>query len=220
MKKLFICLFVSMLCTWTFAQQHHTFEKGTLGPEWCFIGEPDSSKYTFMDGRLRLFGSIYELYEDKPVTFTGFRQQSAQFEATTKLTLLDTEYGDEAGLCVYRSPKGYIQLCIEGLQSGHRLKLKLRLLSHYLQMGEQYIGSNKDVWLRVKSDSEKIAFLYSTNGTNFRQIGFVEQRLIAPDIVGGEQHTYTGMYAYTGSTKYSAGYTFADFDFFDYDETK
>lgn len=210
-------------CAWLFftclsAQRHYTFESCQLGPEWRYVGQPDLSKYVFADGKLRLKGSVFELREEKPSTFVGLEQTTEKFVAETKLTLFDAESGDEAGLCVFKSREGYIQCCLNNYQESRRLKVRLQLLSHRLLLVDRYVGMLSEVWLRVSSDGSKLKFCYSTDGKEFKRLEEVDLRLLKSDLVGGEDPALVGMYAFMGSTKYQAGYTFGDFDYFDFQE--
>lgn len=220
MRQRVFCLLIWLACMNLTAQRHYTFANGTLGNEWQYSGEPDRSKYTFTDGKLRLIGSIYELCEEKPSTFLGLPTEDGPYEVNTKMSLFDAENGDEAGLCVYQSRQGHVKCGLVNVQGGRRIRLKLQLLSHQLQLADQSLGMLTDVWMRVKCDGEKLTFFYSTNGEQFRKLNEVECHLIAPDVVGGGEHPLVGMYAYNANTKYNAGYTFADFEFFDYQETQ
>lgn len=218
LQRFLFCLVLLALCSMIYAQRHYTFESGSLGSEWQYIGKPDASKYAFVNGKLRLKGSVHELFEEKPATFVGIPQTSEMFDVVTRLTIFDAESGDEAGLCVFRSPKGYVQCCLSNFQGSRRLKLRLQLLSHQLVLVDRHMGTLAEVWLRVKSDGQVLKFFYSSDGEKYHTIENVECRLLEPDIVGGGEQNLIGMYAFMASTKYNAGYTFADFDFFDYED--
>ena len=210
-------------CAWLFftclsAQRHYTFESCQLGPEWRYVGQPDLSKYVFADGKLQLKGSVFELHEENPSTFVGLEQTTEKFVAETKLTLFDAETGDEAGLCVFKSREGYIQCCLNNYQESRRLKVRLQLLSHRLLLVDRHVGMLSEVWLRVSSDGSKLKFCYSTDGKEFKRLEEVDLRLLKSDLVGGEDPALVGMYAFMGSTKYQAGYTYGDFDYFDFQE--
>ena len=199
------------------AQGRYTFEQGGLGPEWRYVGQADASKYSIVDGRLRLRGSIYELHEGKGGTFVGQELRADSFTVETKMTLIDTESGDEGGLCVYHSPRGYVQCCLSNYQGSRRLKVRLRLLSHELVLADQPAGMMREVWLRLTASGQKLTFYYSTDGVRYHSLEEVERQLLSPTLTGASGPGLVGMYAFMGSTKYQSGLTFADFDFFDYE---
>lgn len=203
-----------MVCYLLEAQQRYTFESGQLGPEWHYVGQPDISKYCFVDGKLRLKGSVFELFEGKQATFVGLEQASDTFTVDTKVTLFDAENGDEAGLCVFHSRQGYVQCSLNNFQGSRRLKVRLQLLSHHLLLADRTVGTLTDVWLRVTSDAHKLKFFYSTDGEKYLWLEDVEQRLLSADLTGATEPPLVGMFAFMGSTKYQSGYTFGDFEFF------
>jgi len=222
----FISLLTIIVCIGLYAQptastekKHYTFEDQVLGSEWQHVGKPDSTMYCFAEGRLRLKGSIYELHEDGPSTFMGLKRNASHFVAETRLSLFDTENGDEAGLCLFRSREGYVQCCLNNFQGSRRLKLRLQLYSHRLMIVDRPVGSMSEVWLRVTSDGEFLRFTYSTDGKRYQKMDDVEWKLLSPQLVGGEDHFLIGLFSFMGSTKYNAGTTFGDFDYFDYYET-
>ena len=217
--RLIFCCFMAMIMTLGVnAQKHYTFESGQLGAEWQYVGEPDQSKYCFAEGKLRLIGSVFELFEEQPATFTGLAANDKDFVAETKLTYFDTESGDEAGLCLFASHNGYVQCCVNTYQGGRRLRVQLRLLSHQFQIAEKHVSSGAKAWLLVRSEGPKLKFYYSTDGKDFHWMEDVERRLLGADIVGGDGRLLVGMYSHMHNTKFQSGYSFADFEYFDYQE--
>ena len=85
-------------------------------------------------------------------------------------------------------------------------------------MVDRHVGMLSEVWLRVSSDGSKLKFYYSTDGKKYHWLEDVETRLLQSDIVGGDGEMLVGMYAFMGSTKYQSGYTFGDFEYFDFQE--
>lgn len=204
-----------------FAQQHITFDRGKIGPEWQFVGQKDNTKYCLVDGKLRLIGSVTELFEEgESATYMGLPVPDSLFQADTRLTLLDTENGNEGGLCVYQSPRGYVQCCLNNYQGLRRLKVRLQLLSHRLLLVDKPVGMLREVWLRVRGDARKLKFYYSVDGETYQWLEDVERRLLQPDIVGGDGSLLAGLFAFNGNTKYAMGYVYADFDFFNLDHTE
>lgn len=221
MKRfLFLALVLALTMRLQAQSRHFTFENAQLDPEWKYIGERDASKYGFAHGKLRLKGNIYELHEERPFTFLGVPERSDSFVVETKMALIDAESGDEAGLCVYRSRQGYVQCCLNNYQFNRRMQLRLHLLSHRLILFDTPVGMLSEVWLRVEGNPNWLRFSYSSDGRNYHLMEKVERRLLATDIVGGTDEVLVGMYVYMASTKYNTGYTYGDFDFFDYKEVR
>ena len=216
LKRFLTVLFSIVASVGLHAQGHYTFDEGQLGPEWRFLGRPDSASYRFVGGKLRLRGSIYDLHENRGGTFAALEAIADTFTVDTKLTLFDADNGDEAGLCAYGSPQCFVQCCLNNYVGSRRLKVRLQLLSHRLLLADRSVGTLSDVWLRIRSTREKLKFFYSVDGKRYHWLEDVERRLLAPDITGSDSPMLVGMYAYMGSTKYQSGFIFGDFDFFDF----
>ena len=196
---------------------HYDFTK-PLGPEWLHIQEPDTEAYELKDGRLRLFGSILSMKENKQPTFVGLRQESANICVDTKVTLLDGENGDQAGLCVYQINDGFAQMNLQNRRGSHYVRLCLQLKDNLFTMAEQSVPATAQVWMQLKSDGEKYYFSYSTDGKSYEQLGAIECLLLSTEVAGGFTGVIVGMHSHMASSKFQTGRSFADFDFFDYQE--
>ena len=216
LKRFLAILCTTVACLHIQAQGRYDFAQGTLGPEWRHVGQPDPSKYCFVGGKLRLKGSISELFEEKGATFLGQELLTDSFTIDTRLTLFDAESGDEAGLCVYYSPRGYVQCCLNNFQGSRRMKVRLQLLNHRLLLADRHVGMLTEVWLRITGNAHKLKFFYSTDGQRYHWLEDVERQLLSPQLTGAQGPGLVGMYAFMGSTKYQSGFTFGDFDYFDY----
>lgn len=199
--------------------RHYTFDR-PLGPEWLYIQNPDSSRYERRhNGMLRLYGSIYDMHENQQPTFVGIRQESASVTVETKLALFDFMDGDEAGLCVYQSNEGYVQCCLHNNRGERKLQLHLQLKGgSYVKAEKVLTGRHSRIWLRMTSDGSKYRFHYSTDGQQYHSLDAIECPLLSTEVVGGFTGVVVGMYARMASTRYPSGYSFADFEYFDYDE--
>jgi beta-xylosidase len=201
------------------AQRRYTFKEGSaLGSEWRYIGERQPQNYRILNDRLRLYGDIYELKDGRSFTFAGLPQGSKPFEVTTKLRLTDAENGDEAGLCLYRSKAGFVQCCLSSQNGQRRLKLRLQLLSHRLQLFDKNVGLTSEVYLRIGFDGSQYNFYYSTDDKRYQLMDTVEGSLLETSLVGGADEVLVGMFCFNGNSKFNAGYTFGEFDYFDFDE--
>ena len=220
MKKYFYALYLlALLVTVQAKGQTRSFEfdNGFLGTEWQFVNQPDYSKYGVRDGKLRIYSSPYELADttSAPTSFLALPLTGSQKVIETHLTLFDAEKADEAGLCIYRSPNGYVQCCMYNNLGELRLRLRLKLLSHQLQFIEKPIALNHhDVWLRVVCDDKGYSFYYSLDDKKYLFLDSVESGLLSPSILNSDAPLLVGMYSFMGSGKYHSGYSFADFDYF------
>lgn len=219
MKKVLLCCF--LLCSWLFINQaqaqHFDFSESKLSNEWQYIRKPDKSKYKLRDNVLRLYGDIYEITEGKPTTFIGLPQNTPRFKAETHITLFDDENGDEAGMTFYMSDSCYVQAFLNNNRGEHRVKLCFQLLNHRWLMAEKHmLHLLKEIWLRIEGDETTVKFYYSLDGEKYVSLDSIERRLLSPELSGSTTPPMVGLYCLTGTTKYQTGYSYADFDYFDY----
>ena len=183
----------------------------SLGPEWVFIQNPDSSMYDrhvvvdeqtgkVVGGSLRLFGSRRLNANNRP-TFIGRRQESARMTVETMVNASDVE----AGLSVYQINDGHLDLCVSNGYVGVKCKLK----SIYYVVNEVPVRSDA-VRLRVSSDGEMYVFEYSDGGSSFRKLCELDCSLVSTEVAGGFTGVVIGMFA--------EGRGYADFGYFDYQE--
>jgi len=219
MKRLLTIFFLALTTLAVNAQNHFrdNFEGTALAPEWGFLLQPDSAKHVLCNGRLRLYGGLFQLKEHQPTTFLSIPQRDSCFQADTRLTLFDTESGDEAGLCLYRSDSCYVQAFIVNNRSDHRLRLRFQLMSHSWTLADRHIDHQQnEIWLRMSCDGRFYRFFYSFDGQKFSPLEAIETSLLSDAIARTSDKPLIGLFAFMGTTKYQAGYSFADFDYFDY----
>lgn len=218
-KRLFILIWALLLFHHADGLRHerYEFDGDSLSAAWQHVRQPDHSKYVVRDGRLRLYGDIFELKEARSSTFAGLRQAEDCFTAETHMVFYDGENGDEAGLCVYRSDSCYVQLGLSDYRGEHRLTLHFQLKSHRWVVAEKTVsGLVDDAWMRVVCDGRDYRFYYSLDGQKFLWLETVECSLMSPLLAGTSDAPLVGLFAFTQNNKYQAGYCMADFAYFDY----
>jgi len=221
MKKIqFLAILLLASLTNVCAQQrwHEDFSGKTLSANWNFLGKADPSKYVQDDGRLRLYGDVYEPRDHMHNTFLGLPHHGGNpMQADTHLMLFESESGDEAGMCVYQSDSCYAQLCMSNYRGEYRLKLKFQLKGHqWLMTDKQMTRRVEQMWLRVVFESGCYKFYYSTDGEKYTLADSIEKILMSPVISGSSAEPLVGLYAFMGNSKYQTGYSYADFEYFDY----
>lgn len=186
---------------------NYDFNEAQLSPEWNYLRNPDSTRYTLnaRKGWLGIKPSTQTLDDNGSPSFVGFRQQHINFQATTCLR----SGTSKAGLTVFRGPQGHYDL----YKKGNELYLNYRLgtLLH-----RQHITTlnGPTVYLRVKGTPDTYYFYYSTDGLHYQEAGKMDTRYLSTETQGGFTGTYLGLFAegnYNGSTAW--------FDFFRYTPT-
>ena len=219
MKNRLLLMVLLMVVTVAGRAQHFAFEAGALDPVWQHIGECNAQKYALKDGRLRIYGDVFQLHEEgHPFSCVCQPVPDSLFTFETKMTLMDSDSGDEAGLLLYRSPQVYVQCLLNNNRSELRLRLRLQLYSQHLVLENVPIGaSHRQIWLRVapKKGSSDYEFSYSSDGEAYHRLGTVERHLLSASVAGCSEALRAGVYCLAGSGKFNAGYPYADFDYID-----
>ena len=209
---------VSLPAAATLPQPRHirtTFDK-PLGPEWVYIQNPDSTKYQLTPrGKLRLTAGLSSLTENQRPTFIGRRQESAVFTADTRLDFQQSLPGDEAGLTVYQINDGHIDFCLHQGRQGMSLMLKMTMKS--VDFVKKSIPLHDSCCsLRVRSDGTMYYFDYSVDGQKFETLDKIDCPLVSTEVVGGFTGVMLGLYASMNRGYVGKGWSYADFDYFDY----
>jgi alpha-N-arabinofuranosidase len=188
-----------------------------LGPEWVYIQNPDMANYQQKNGKLRLLGSLSSLTENQRPTFLGRRQESANFAAETRLDFTQSHQGDQAGLTVYQINDGHIDFCLHQGKNGMSVRLAMTMKSVSFVKKEVPV-SDAICTLRVRSDGNMYYFEYAADGKNFTMLDQIDCSLVSTEVVGGFTGVVVGMYASINRGYAGTGLTYADFDYFDYQE--
>lgn len=185
-----------------------------FGPEWVYIQNPDSANYKMEHGLLRLRASNSSLTKNERPTFIGRRQESAKVLVETHLNFSESATDDQAGLSVYQINDGHVDFCLQARKARMCIAVKASLKSIETVLAADEIDGF-EVWLRIKSDGETYDFEYSLDGQKYTPYYKLSCPLVSTEVVGGFTGVVLGMYAYQ---KGSDGATFADFDYFKYEE--
>lgn len=168
-----------------------------LGPEWVFVQNPDSTRYSLSGGCLTLKGNT-PLQENNHPTFVGVRQESPAVSVETKVRFVSPS--GEAGIVAYQHNDGFAAV---GISNGKAfLRVKLKTVDTIL--GEVPI-KGKEAVLGISSD-DGLIYNFSVNG---KYLGNLSTALLSSEVVGGFTGVTLGLYAVGGS---------AAFDYFDYQE--
>ena len=189
--------------------------KAPFGPEWVYIQNPVEQNYQKVDGRLRLMGAHSSLTRNERPTFIGRRQESANMLMETRLNFRESAIGDEAGLTVYQINDGHVDFCLQGSKGRMVVAVKTQLKTIEATLASEEI-EGFEAWLRVRSDGDKYDFEYSLDGQHYKSCYSMACSLVSTEVVGGFTGVVVGMFC---SQKGNDGATFADFDYFKYEES-
>lgn len=198
----------------------------TIGPEWLFLQNPDTSRYELCSGRLRLYASPSSLTKNDKPTFIGIRQTSPVFSIETCLAL-KTSYRDaEAGLTVYQINDGHYDLNVSNVKGRLMLTCRCQIkdMIDEKQVALPCRRDRKKIFLRVRGDESKYYFEYSFDGEKYELLTTKSTCLLSSEVVGGFTGVVTGMYCTSAESLHKSSSTssktgsYADFYYFDYEE--
>ena len=180
----------------------------TMGPEWVFIQNPDSTKYEHRGKTLRLHGSKSTLTDNDRPTFMGRRQQHADMTVSVGIDATLLKPGDEAGLTAYQIHYGHCELLV-GRATDGRLYATVRYRMKTLEKTEEtlWLDSPKQQ-LVLRATPEAYEFLCGKDAKSLKPLGSIAPQLMSTEVVGGFTGILLGIYA-TGTGS-------ADFQYFDY----
>ena len=180
----------------------------TMGPEWVFIQNPDSTKYEHRGKTLRLHCSKSTLTDNDRPTFMGRRQQHADMTVSVGIDATLLKPGDEAGLTAYQIHDGHCELLV-GRATDGRLYATVRYRMKTLEKTEEtlWLDSPKQQ-LVLRATPEAYEFLCGKDAKSLKPLGSIAPQLMSTEVVGGFTGILLGIYA-TGTGS-------ADFQYFDY----
>lgn len=166
-----------------------------LGPEFIHVRNPLRENYKLTkDGlQLAVTNNLLSRQQDHP-TMVALRQEHINFAASTEVELKGGMVGDEAGMTVYMGEGSHYDIFVSKNAKGKpvlRLRYALQALVH--DNPEIALPSTK-VTLRVTGDQELYHFAYSTNGTDFKEIGAMNTRYLSTECAGGFTGIIVGLY--------------------------
>jgi beta-xylosidase len=157
-----------------------TFQGTTLGPQWEWNHNPDTSKYSVNNGlRLQTATTTFDLYSARN-TLTH-RIQGPSSTATVTLDLSAMRDGDRTGLAMLRDSSAWIGIKRDGGRNRVVMINGLTMDSNWntTNTGGEVAGADFNgtrIWLRANADirpgaGRQAVFSYSTDGVNFTRVG-------------------------------------------------
>lgn len=173
-------------------------------------------------GKLRLFGQDSLTSQDKQSLITR-RVQAFHIKAETRLTFNPENDQQSAGLVCYYNTQHWIYAYVSNFEGQSALSVKVCNKTHISQVLERPIILTADtVTISLRFNQDSIQFYYLSN-KQWNTLGpAVDGSILSDDYVRNEQVKY--MPAFTGAMvgiccqDISGRKTYADFDYFDYQE--
>ena len=202
------------------AKPRDDFDSEKLGFDWVFVRnpKPDNWSLTERNGWLRLKGSLYDMSERRAYNTLVRRETEHFYTAETKLDYNPNRNRQEAGLVCYCGIYSHIKLC-KTYDNGVKLRViqrndgELSILAEY-DIPQEYC--NMPIYLRVEVKRQERRFYHSFDGENWTLTACQPDCtfLCGEGVTIGKHHTGTMVGLYSYNPTYT--YTFADFDWFEY----
>lgn len=181
-----------------------------LGPEWSWVRNPDPSRYSIADGKLRICGTAAGTDESiVSPSMVCIRQEDHDFTAETCLTLGNAGSGDKAGMTVYMDSYAHYDICLarKGGKTVIETTCRLGSLTHK----EDFPFRGSKVWLRVTGDPMQYRLWYSADGKDFKLAATADTRYLSSETHGNFTGVMIGLWAQSPSEKGRA-----DFEYMEY----
>lgn len=203
---------------WSVTKCRDGFEGDQLALNWNFIRNLPVENWSLSarPGWLRLIGSALTLEAIDAVAFIGRRQQHFYCRASTRLDFAPKE-DEEAGLTVFANHNHHYEVALRCVSGERQVFVRQRIGNLSVVVAWAKSHSDLPVQLEVKANSENYIFSFADDNGHFQWLATAPTRYLATEVVGGFTGVYFGLYA-TGNGQPCA--IPADFDWFDYEETK
>jgi len=169
-----------------------TFQNLTQKNDWCYLCNPDESKYKFSEEGIEIVSGDrpIDTLEGSP-SFVGVRQ--CEFEEEIRCTVeLDANSDGEAGLSTYMDPAHHYDVYIEKIDD------------QFYACCRVTIGPAVQVKQRLKLSESKATFVIKSNafgynyfvaqGNELIQLGYADSRYLSSEVAGGFCGVFIGLY--------------------------
>ena len=192
----------------------NNFDNGTLGFDWIYLRNPDSTNYSLFKhpGFLSLKGSAFNLFDLESPTFVGRRQSHFNLKLSTNLIFNPQNENEEAGLTLLMTNVFHYDVFVKKL-GGQRVVVVRYALDSLKQVLTQMPLEDGPVELKVIGNKQLYHIYYQQNG-KLTQLAILNTRFLGTEVTGGYNGVIMGLYA-TGNGKKAT--STADFDWFKYE---
>lgn len=179
-----------------------TFENLSIKNDWCYLCNPDYSKYKLENDYFEITSGekTLDTLEGSP-SFIGIRQ--CEFEETmeVKCQLLEGENLAQAGISIYMDPAHHYDLYLEKRGEKYFACNKVTIGPAVSISGEVEVSSS--CTLKIKSQAFGYDFFVETEGKEV-YIKHADSRYLSSEVAGGFTGVFIGLFAQnTGKGKFT-----------------
>lgn len=182
-----------------------SFNSGTLGAQWSWVREDNTHwSLTAASGYMRIttqYGDLFQTYNDcKNILLQNV---SGDFTITTKLIFKPSQNWQQAGLLVYQDDNNYAKM-VRVYNSGNFLQFSKEVAGTFTEQNTADGISGTTIYYKITKSGSNYSGYYSTDGTNYIQVGTTQTLSFSPVKVG-----LIATNGFTTATEMNA-----DFDYF------
>ncbi|WP_044138098.1 glycoside hydrolase family 43 protein [Bacteroides oleiciplenus] len=184
-----------------FPNGNFTFTENFTSPQldyrWIGLRGPREEFITVLkDGGLQITPFPVNIKEVKPTSTLFHRQQHSNFSFTTTLKYIPKSEKDLAGITCVQSERFNYVFGVTKKDKDFYLVLERTERGRSKVLASTKIDVKNPIQLQVKGEGDNYDFSYSTDGTNFLQLGnTVSGDILSTNVAGGFTGCLIGLYA-------------------------
>ena len=183
-----------------------TFENLSQKNDWCFLCNPDESKYVFNKDSIEITSSSVSIdsAEGSP-SFTGVRQ--CEFNETTEVSVdfLKVADGAEAGISVYMDPNHHYDLYVKAENGGYAAECSVKIGPARQIIAKSGLSDAKASF-KIVSAPYGYTF-YLIEGDKEINFGYTDSRYLSSEVACGFTGVFTGLFVQGGDDISRAKFT-------------
>lgn len=178
------------------------FSNKSLDFRWIGLRGPREDFIEMTDKGLRITPFSTNIKEVRPTSTLFYRQQHHHFMATVTMTYQPKTENELAGLTCYQNERYNYVLGIIKKEKDYYLTLERTEKGETTLLAQAKIETAGPLTLQVTADGDDYRFNYSTNGTEFVNIGgTVSGDILSTNVAGGFTGAMIGLYATSAHNK-------------------
>ena len=171
----------------------YTFANTKPGMEWCYLRNPDMTKYTFTPDCFTLEAGKDTLDDAKGApTYLALRQQEFSFSLSCDLTIT----GAEAGISVYMTEDQHYDLILRKTPEGCKMLRRLRIGDLITEDFIQDLAGDA-VTFRIEATDMAYSFYAETEGKSY-DFGAAQSKFLSTEIAGNFTGVMLALFAQNG----------------------
>jgi beta-xylosidase len=172
------------------------FSSEKLDYRWIGLRGPREEFISVTKNSLQINPFAVNIKEVKPTSTLFYRQQHSNFSFTATLKYMPLSEKDLAGIVCLQSEKFNFVFGITRKDNDYFLVLQRTAKGQSTIVASSKVDVKTPIHLQVKAEGDNYEFGYSTNGTDFTNLGgIVSGDILSTNVAGGFTGSLIGLYA-------------------------